>query len=85
MKPGWKTTEFWMTLLTQLVGLLVILGVISTQDRASIEGALSSAITAVVTLIAQVSVLWKYIQDRTQLKMEAMRYEDEASDGTKID
>ena len=35
MKPGYKTTEFWVTLIAKVVSLLVILGVF-TPEQASV-------------------------------------------------
>lgn len=34
MKPGWKTTEFWITIATSILGLLAFTGVL-TPDRSS--------------------------------------------------
>lgn len=37
-KDGWKTTEFWVSLLTLLGGLLVALGVVEADDIARVAG-----------------------------------------------
>ena len=34
-KPGWKTTEFWGKVIIQVIGLLVLLGVIHPVDLAN--------------------------------------------------
>jgi len=42
MKPGYKTTEYWMSVATALVGLMVALGVLEP------EGADSPALLKIV-------------------------------------
>lgn len=68
MKAGWKTSEFWLTLATQVISLLVMLGVVAGSDVESISGAVKQAITAGFTLVASALVLWRYIQGRVELK-----------------
>ncbi len=35
MKTGWKTTEFWSAVVSQIVGLLIVLGIL-TPDIADV-------------------------------------------------
>jgi hypothetical protein len=70
-KKGIYTSEFWIAAVSQALALLVILGIVTMQDKATLEGALSSAVTAVGTLITSAMVVWKYIQSRTTLKTPA--------------
>ena len=44
--PGWKTTEFWMTSLSMIVGLLLASGIVPT------EGVLMKAIAIVQMILA---------------------------------
>lgn len=32
MKSGWKTSEFWLTLATTLLGMMVSMGIIGPED-----------------------------------------------------
>jgi hypothetical protein len=68
MRPGWKTSEFWVALVSQLLALAVLLGVIPVQDRATLEGALATAVTAAFVLVASAAVAWKYMGGRVDLK-----------------
>ena len=70
MKPGYLTTEFWTAAASQLLSLLVILGVITGADRTTLEGALTASITAVGTLVASAVVVWQYIASRTTIKTQ---------------
>lgn len=39
MKPGVKTTEFWMTMIIQVLGILVMTGTVSPEQSKVIQGA----------------------------------------------
>ena len=47
-KPGYKTTEFWMTMLVNVIAILTMLDVF-TPDQ---QDALLSVVAAVVTALA---------------------------------
>lgn len=67
-KPGYKTTEFWIAIVSQFLALLMIAGVISPTDKTTLEGSLSSTVTAVATIISSVWVVLRYIDCRWHLK-----------------
>jgi len=71
MKPGWKTTEFWIAAVGQVLALLVILGAVNNADRSTLEGALTAGITAVFTLLASAGVIVNYVSGRVRLKVKA--------------
>lgn len=68
MKPGWQTTEFFIALVSQGLGVLMIMGIVSSADRATLEGALASAVGAIATLIGSAAVVREYIRARTAQK-----------------
>lgn len=68
VKPGWKTTEFWITLLGQVLALLVALGVVQTSDAGLLGNALSNSITAIATLLANALIVVNYVRGRAHLK-----------------
>lgn len=68
IKPGVKTTEFWIALVVQVLPLLVMLGVIGPGDVSTLEGALTKAITAVGALAAAAWVIVEYIKGRVRTK-----------------
>lgn len=69
MKSGYKTTEFWLTLIAQIVPVLVLLGVIGAEQAETLQGTLGDAVKAFFALVAAVLPIWKYIDSRTQVKM----------------
>lgn len=72
MKPGYKTTEFWMTLGTQVLTIAVILGVVPSDDIDMLGKAIAGVISGVVSLITLVT----YVRGRVELKQQAQRIED---------
>lgn len=71
-KPGWMTTEFWLTLVAQAVALLVLFGVISVADKDSVTGTMGRAVENVFAVVASFVSIWKYIQSRTDVKQQAI-------------
>jgi hypothetical protein len=67
-KPGWKTTEFWLALVSQVITILVLLKVIAISDAAGLETAIKESVVAVMTVIGSAMALWKYIQSRISTK-----------------
>lgn len=68
MKPGYLTTEFWLTLSAQVIPLLVIFGLIPDSDKDSVGQFISSAIAQASAFIASAIAIWKYIQSRLEVK-----------------
>ena len=72
MKTGIKTSEFWMTLIPQVITVLVVLGVMPAEDIDYITKAVAGIITGIVSVISLVA----YVRSRTELKAQALRIED---------
>lgn len=69
LKAGWKTSEFWATLGSQALALLVIFGVITSGDSQFLGDQLGKAIGAVAALVG---VFWQtksYVESRTAVKL----------------
>lgn len=78
MRPGVKTTEFWITTLLTLVGpivtLLVGFGVFREEQATEVQANLTTAIEGVSVVISNlVSVVTagRYVKARTELKKES--------------
>lgn len=67
-KNGLLTTEFWTTLMAQVMPVLVTTGVIGAGDVSTLEGAITRGITAVGAFVASAWVIVRYIQSRTDVK-----------------
>jgi len=73
IKPGYTTTEFWTTLVGQVLSLLTIAGVLLPADAATLQDAVAKAITAIFVLVANAWIVIRYIDSRTQLKQGAQQ------------
>ena len=71
IKSGVATSEFWLTLLASGVSLLVISGVIPTQDGADILSLSKDIVSGVVAGVA----IFSYIKSRTKVKEELLNVE----------
>lgn len=68
VKPGWQTTEFWLTLLGQIMPVLVLLHAIQPADVSTLQGASTQIIQAVFALVTSGGILWSYIAGRAKVK-----------------
>ncbi|MFO0966847.1 MAG: hypothetical protein U0793_14840 [Gemmataceae bacterium] len=69
-KPGYKSTEFWLSLITQALGFAMLLGFVSANESRTLEESLGKAIAAIFTIIASGKTAIEYIRSRTALKSE---------------
>lgn len=70
VKPGWKTTEFWLTVGFQMLPLMVIFGILSQGEVDTLAQAVTEAVKAITALVVAAAPLWKYIEGRTALKFK---------------
>lgn len=79
MKPGWLSSEFFVALAalaTKVVTLLLVLNLIHTSDPDKLSQAISAVILGVGALFATSQTSANYANNRTRLKMEAMKVEN---------
>lgn len=69
MKPGYLTTEFWISVSAQLLGVLVLIGVLSPTDQASMGDSIAKSVEAIGVIIANTVVIVHYIKSRTEVKV----------------
>jgi hypothetical protein len=69
IKPGYKTSEFWFTLVSFLFSGLYLLGIISdmTQKEDLIRD-VSHGVESIILISGQLAILWKYINSRKEIK-----------------
>ncbi len=68
MKPGIKTTEFYMPTIMAALGLLVSLGLLTTPLADGVATAIAAAVPAAVGLVGAVQAAVEYIRGRARLK-----------------
>jgi hypothetical protein len=69
IKPGYKTSEFWFTLVSFLFSGLYLCGLLeNNQQKEDLIQETSKGLEATILIIGQLTVLFKYINGRTNLK-----------------
>ena len=90
IKPGYKTSEFWFTLVSFLFSGAYLVGLIN--DNAQKEDLIqetSRGLEAAILILGQLTVLFKYIKGRTEVKkiwwntasLEERKVANERNDG----
>jgi len=64
MKSGWRTTEFWTSVGTSIVGILVVLGWITPDFQQDMPGLIEKLTGGVISIVSVVSYIWS----RTKVK-----------------
>src|SRR5947209_5943508 len=70
-RAGVLTSEFLVTILAQVVGVLVLAGVLSADQANLLNGVIGQAVKVIVdaaTLIYMGKTAWEYIKGRNALK-----------------
>lgn len=69
IKPGWKTSEFWVTAVSFVFSGLYLVGLLdSNNQKEDLISESSRGVEAVILIIGQLTVLFKYIKGRTEVK-----------------
>lgn len=69
IKPGYKTSEFWFTLVSFLFSGLYLLGLLdSNNQKEDLIGETSRGLEALILIAGQLTVLFRYIKGRTEIK-----------------
>jgi len=69
IKPGYRTSEFWFTLVSFLFSGLYLLGLLdSNTQKEDLIQETTKGLEATILIIGQLTVLFKYINGRTNLK-----------------
>jgi hypothetical protein len=68
LKPGWKTTEFWSTLIAQVFALLALLGLVQGKESATLQESANHVAAALVLFLTHAGVVVYYVKTRFHLK-----------------
>lgn len=76
VKPGYATTEFWLSVVTAVIGFLVLSGAIPGLDQSAgdaASSAIAQIVEGVVALVSIVTAVISYNQGRAKVKAEASK------------
>ena len=69
VKPGYKTSEFWFTMVSFIFSGLYLMGIIGeNSQKEDLIQETSKGVEATILIIGQLTILFKYIKGRTDLK-----------------
>lgn len=69
IKPGYRTSEFWLTLVSFLFSGLYLVGLLDTNSqKEDLIDETSRGVEAVILIIGQLTVLFRYIKGRSEIK-----------------
>jgi hypothetical protein len=69
VKPGYKTSEFWFTLVSFVFSGAYLFGVLDNfNQKEDLIQETSKGLEAAILIIGQLTVLFKYVKGRTDLK-----------------
>lgn len=71
MKPNYKTSEFWFTLVSFIISGLFLAGVITDNDQKDeLIEIIAHALESVFLISGQIVILYRYINSRNRQKIE---------------
>lgn len=69
VKPGYRTSEFWFTMVSFIFSGLYLVGLIGeNSQKEDLIQETSRGLEATILIIGQLTVLFKYVKGRTDLK-----------------
>lgn len=72
VSKGYTTTEFWLSLVAQVVPILVLTGVLDTENAEAVKSATNQVVEAVAALVVAVAPVVMYIYSRAKIKAAAL-------------
>jgi uncharacterized membrane protein YbhN (UPF0104 family) len=74
IKPGYRTSEFWFTLVSFIFSGLFLLGIIGDPaQKEELINNVSHGVESTILIGGQLLVLYKYIKGRTEIKEIAIK------------
>jgi hypothetical protein len=69
LKPGYKTTEFWFTLVSFIFSGAYLFGILDDfNQKEDLINETSKGVEAVVLIIGQLALFFRYLKGRTDIK-----------------
>ena len=70
IKPGYKTSEFWFTLVSFIFSGFYLIGMFGedAQQKEDLIRDVSHGVESVILISGQLALLWKYVNSRKEIK-----------------
>lgn len=80
-KPGYKTSEFWVTVVSFICSGLYLIGIIGFDDKNNTTDVLAHGIESIILIAGQAAVFMGYIRSRAIVKEKAIEEESKSKGG----
>ena len=57
-KPGYKTTEFWLTMVVNAVSAAAIFGIVTPEESEATKGNIQEIVAAATALLTNMAYIW---------------------------
>jgi len=82
MKPNYRTSEFWFTLVSFIISGLFLSGIITDSDtKDDLIDAITHGVESIILIGGQATILYRYINSRKKEKIEYERTKQKEEDG----
>lgn len=69
VKPGYRTSEFWFTMVSFIFSGLYLVGLINeNSQKEDLIRDVSHGVESMILISGQLAILWKYINSRKEIK-----------------
>lgn len=69
IKPGYRTSEFWLTVVSFVFSGLYLIGILDDHSqKEDLIAETSRGVEAAILVLGQLTVLFRYIKGRTEVK-----------------
>lgn len=69
IKPGYRTSEFWLTVVSFIFSGLYLIGILEDNNqKEDLIAETSRGVEAFILIVGQLTVLFRYIKGRTEIK-----------------
>jgi hypothetical protein len=69
IKPGYRTSEFWLTVVSFIFSGLYLIGILDDHSqKEDLIAETSRGVEAAILVLGQLAVLFRYIKGRTEVK-----------------
>lgn len=69
IKPGYRTSEFWLTVVSFIFSGLYLIGILDDHSqKEDLIAETSRGVEAFILIIGQLTILFRYIKGRTDIK-----------------
>lgn len=72
IKGGWRTTEFWTSVITALLGLGVLFGFFTVEETGQITGGLNQVVGGVMTIAPVIAYAWSRGKAKSNIDLSSI-------------